>query len=240
MEILRKVKNNIWYNIAYKSIIGCIGGIVLIISKDNGKKLFELKENELIIYGFLRNKIIKRRDIRSAYLNEQGLIMLTYDNKIITKFTANMSWNDRETLKILVDEINNENVVFGTSNNGNPLWYVFIYQIYFLAQLTHNKFIFILTIITWIILIAITIITLKNYQGNIYYIDTKKFEVIGFRNKITRRFTVSDIELVKSDEAGTKYKVKDSRYKFYIKNIITYPVLYKRAIAEMKMKVKVE
>ena len=80
------------------------------------------------------------------------------------------------------------------------------------------------------------IITSKNYQGNIYYIDTKKFEVIGFRNRIKRRFTTSDIELVKSDEAGTKYKVKDSRYKFYIKNVITYPVLYKKAIAEMKMK----
>ncbi|WP_146127333.1 hypothetical protein [Clostridium vincentii] len=208
----------------------------MIISKDNGKKLFELNENELIIYRFLRNKIIKRRDIRSAYLNEQGLIILTYDNKTVTKSIINMSWNDREGLKILVDEINNENVVFGTTNKETPLWYVFIYPIYLLAQLTHNKFIFILTIIAWIILMAITIVTLKSYKGNMYYIDTERFEVIGFRNRIKRRFTTSDIELVKSDEVGTKYKVKDSRYKFYIRNVITYPVLYKKAIAEMKMK----
>ena len=36
----------------------------------------------------------------------------------------NMSWKDREALKILVDEINNENIVFGTNYNGNSLWYM--------------------------------------------------------------------------------------------------------------------
>lgn len=236
MEILRKVRNTIWYNITYKLIIGCIGGVVLVISKDNGKKLFELKENELIIYRFLRNKIIKRRDIRSAYLNEQGLIILTYDNKIITKFTVSMSWKYRETLKILVDEINNENIVFGTADNGNPLGNTDFYIVLALTQVINNKFIFIPMVIILIALIVMIIIISKNYRGNIYYIDTEKFEVIGFRNKITRRFTTSDIELIKSDETGTKYKVKDSRYKFYIKNVITYPVLYKKAIAEMKMK----
>ena len=93
-------------------------------------------------------------------------------------------------------------------------------------------------VIICIILMLVIVIASKNYRGNIYNIDTKEFEVIGFRNKITRRFTTSDIELVKSDEAGTKYKVKDSRYKFYIRNVITYPVLYKKAIAEMKIKVE--
>lgn len=231
MEILRKVRNTIWYNITYKLIIGCIGGVVLIISKDNGKKLFELKENELIVYRFLRNKIIKRRDIRSAYLNEQGLIILTYDNKIITKFTVSMAWKYRETLKILVDEINNENIVFGTADNGNPLWNTYFFPILVLAQVIQDKFIFIP-----IALMVMMIIISENYRGNMYYIDTKKFEVIGFRNRIKRRFTTSDIEVVKSDEAVTKYKVKDSRYKFYIKNVITYPVLYKKAIAEMRIK----
>ena len=142
MEILRKVRNTIWYNITYKSIIGCIGGVVLIISKDNGKKLFELKENELIIYRFIRNKIIKRGDIRSAYLNEEGLIILTYDNKIITKFTINMSWKYRETLKILVDEINNENIVFGLTIMEIHYGICYLFSIT-LAQLIHNEFIFI-------------------------------------------------------------------------------------------------
>lgn len=210
----------------------------MIISKDNGKKLVELKENELIIYRFIKNKIIKRENIRSAYLNKDGLIVLTYDNKVDTISIRNMSWKDREGLKILVDEINNENIIFGTDYVDNTFWIMVMYPVLFIGQSNYTVLIIVLKGLIVIMLMVIAIIMSKNYRGNIYNIDTKEFEVIGLRRKVVRKFTISDIEFMKSNKAGTRYKIKDSFYKFYIRDVITYPILYKKAIDEMKIEVK--
>jgi len=145
-----------------------------------------------------------------------------------------MSWKDREGLKTLVDEINNENVIFSTDYNIYSQWVLPLYLIFFFGPLNQSGLGFVLPLLIFIVIIIMS----KNYRGNIYNIDTKEFEVIGLRRKVIRKFKISDLELMKSKKTVTRYKIKDSFYKFYIRDIILYPVLYKRAIDELKIEVK--
>ena len=100
----------------------------MIIRKDNGKKLLELNEKELIIYGFLKDKHIDRKDILSAGIFNGSMLTILYKgNYNFCKNISNMKFSEREGLNAILNELNKEELIFfPDSYNIDPSTHIII------------------------------------------------------------------------------------------------------------------
>lgn len=97
------------------------------LKKDNGKDIIILTDDEIIIKGIFKDKVLKRDNILSACLlddtmGNKGIIILTKDYKIVERRSVNMKWSDREKLKLIIDEINTEGILFNYRGSNDIVW----------------------------------------------------------------------------------------------------------------------
>lgn len=210
----------------------------IIIHSDFGRKILELTEDELVIKRFLHKKRVKRSNIRSAYMDEESLNILTYDNKLIVIFTSFVKWSERENIKRIIDEVNKGGVIFNLNREVFPWWSTVIYCIPHLLNIIDNwgnKNYF-----SWfffIAMVALSAITYKEngrYKGVKYCISERRFIWENNKGEINKSYSLESIKLVKNYDRATKYKIKSSKYTFYIINKINYPLNYKLALEEIR------
>ena len=211
------------------------------LQKDNGKDIVILTDDEVIIKGIFKDKVLKRDNILSACLLEslggdKGIVILTKDYKIVEKRRINMKWSDREKLKLIVDEINKEGILFNYRNSDDIVW-LYTMAVYMPLIMSGNLFdtyygkFFVFAIYLILIFMIIFYYHICNkFRGVIYNTKKEEFQIVGKKDEIVNKFTINDIELDKEfKDGGFRFKVKDIGYKFYIKkNTISYPTEYEK------------
>lgn len=210
----------------------------IIIHSELGKKLIELTEDELIIRRFLHRKRIKRSNIRSAYLLDNSLNILTYNNKCIVAQYIFIKGREVDNIKRIIDEVNKENILFNLNQNVFVFWGFLVWCVNPLINIIqhwgeNNYFEWILFIIMLILVLTIYRERQKNKQIK-YYIDKKEFAWTKGRDKYTKNYPIKDIELVKNYDMFSKYKFKNEKEKIRVIKKIDYPLTYRFALEEIE------
>lgn len=218
----------------------------MLIKKDNGKVKMELTEEELIIKGIFKDTKIKRGNIRSAILEENRFLLLTYDDKVIFKSITNASSKYREQLKLLIDEVNKENIIFSTSTmeNINLLcsWlYIVLIIVSSLSDKIQNEalksMLFWGTTILYIGAGIYIYNKANRITGFVYNVDKKEFRIIGALGGVKEKFTIENVEFIKEAFRGKMYRSKKTGKKFYLENQISpikYPVICSSEIKQIE------
>lgn len=210
----------------------------IIIHNDLDRKFLELTEDELIIKQFLYRKRVKRSNIRSAYINEEFLNILTYDNKLIVVGSSFIKWSERENIKRIVDEVKKEDVIFNLNREFFPWWVTLIYCMPHLLNIIDNwgekNYLYWFLLIAMVFFSAIVHKENGRNKGVKYCISERKFIWENNKGKINKSYSLDSIELVKNYERASKYKVKNKKGTFYFINKIDYPLSYKFALEELR------
>ena len=219
------------------------------LKKDNGKDIIILTDDEIIIKGIFKDKVLKRDNILSACLlddtmGNKGIIILTKDYKIVERRSVNMKWSDREKLKLIVDEINTNDILFNYNYDKYQYWFIGYYPYLFwfiindsiINEESNLKLVGGFFCLLLIIIMIIVIYNINKFRGVIYNAKMEEFQVVGKKAEIVNKFTINDIELDKKfKDDGFRFRVKESGYKFYIKkNTISYPTEYERLKDQVK------
>lgn len=219
------------------------------LKKDNGKNIIILTDDEIIIKGIFKDKVLKRDNILSAWLlddtmGNKGIIILTKDYKIVERRSVNMKWSDREKLKLIVDEINTNDILFNYNYDKYQYWFIGYYPYLFwfiindsiINEESNLKLVGGFFCLLLIIIMIIVIYNINKFRGVIYNAKMEEFQVVGKKAEIVNKFTINDIELDKKfKDDGFRFRVKESGYKFYIKkNTISYPTEYERLKDQVK------
>lgn len=219
------------------------------LKKDNGKDIIILTDDEIIIKGIFKDKVLKRDNILSAWLlddtmGNKGIIILTKDYKIVERRSVNMKWSDREKLKLIVDEINTNDILFNYNYDKYQYWFIGYYPYLFwfiindsiINEESNLKLVGGFFCLLLIIIMIIVIYNINKFRGVIYNAKMEEFQVVGKKAEIVNKFTINDIELDKKfKDDGFRFRVKESGYKFYIKkNTISYPTEYERLKDQVK------
>ena len=211
------------------------------LQKDNGKDIIILTDDEIIIKGIFKDRVLKRDNILSACLLEsvggsKGIVILTKDYKIVEKRSINMKWSDREKLKLIVDEINTEGILFNYRDSNDIVW-LYTISIYIplimssrLFDTYYGKYFAFAIYLILIFMIIFYYRIFNNFDGVIYDSNKEEFKAIGKNRKVKEKFTINDIELDKKfKDDRFRFRVKESGYKFYIRNnTISYPTEYEK------------
>lgn len=211
------------------------------LKKDNGKDIIILTDDEIIIKGIFKDKVLKRDNILSACLlddtmGNKGIIILTKDYKIVERRSVNMKWSDREKLKLIIDEINTEGILFNYRGSNDIVW-LYTMAVYMplimnghLFDTYYGKFFLFAIYLIMIFMIIFYYGICNNFEGVVYDSNKEEFQAIGKNRKVKEKFTINDIELDKKfKDDGFRFRVKESGYKFYIKkNTISYPTEYEK------------
>ena len=213
------------------------------LQKDNGKDIIILTDDEIIIKGIFKDKVLKRDNILSACLlddtmGNKGIVILTKDYKIVERRSINMKWTDREKLKLTIEEINTNDILFNYNYEKYHYWFMCYYP-YLFWSIINNLIINEESNLKWvggffclllIIIMIIVIYNINKFRGVIYNTKMEEFQVVGKKAEIVNKFTINDIELdQKFKDDGFRFRVKESGYKFYIKkNTISYPTEYEK------------
>ena len=215
----------------------------MIIRKDNGKKLLELNEKELIIYGFFKDKHIDRKDILSAgVFNGNMLIILYKGNYNFCKNISNMKFSERESLNAILNELNKEELIFfPTSYNIDPSTYIIILSPMLINFIFSNDDIVtkIIAIVACILLLLLYFIPdLRKQKGWIYKIQSKEFQLRDKNNSILSNININEIEEVKRDSFSAAFCFKKGRTKIKmpIYELMDYPIKYKQILKEITLK----
>lgn len=214
------------------------------LKKDNGKDIVIVTEGEVIIKRIFKDKIVKKDNILSACLLEdlagnKGIVILTKDYKIIEKRKINLRWKEREKLKLVIDDINNNNILFNYKRNDSPVWIVNCINTFFLIAFNEKFFNNCLIFLLYVILIcSIVTICFNNFKfrGILYDLNKEEFFIIGKKNKIIDRFRLENIEILKKGKDNRfKCRVKNSYYKFIVnKGVISYPTVYEKIVDDIE------
>lgn len=209
----------------------------IIIHSEFGKKLIELTEDELIIRRFLHRKKIKRSNIKSAYMLDNSLNVLTYNNKIIIANYISIKWSERDNIKRIIDEINKEDIIFnitrGNFHLGLLLCCFSSSLINLLRDALNKNYFSLILLIALIGIIFIAYIKRVTNKGINYSISDRKFNWVRKLGKTTTNYPIEDIKLIKDDEALLKCKFNNEKDTFNIVKKIDYPLSYKFALEEI-------
>lgn len=177
-------------------------------------------------------------------MGNKGIIILTKDYKIVERRSVNMKWSDREKLKLIVDEINTNDILFNYNYDKYQYWFIGYYPYLFwfiindsiINEESNLKLVGGFFCLLLIIIMIIVIYNINKFRGVIYNAKMEEFQVVGKKAEIVNKFTINDIELDKKfKDDGFRFRVKESGYKFYIKkNTISYPTEYERLKDQVK------
>lgn len=211
------------------------------VRKKNNKIKFKLDEEYLIVKRFFKDKKIKRDSIRSAMISGNTLLILTYNNKIYNFTSLDKSFEYIERMKLLVNEINKENIVFTNWRNEMPVLFIIIATNNIVINISkYNNFEFYMYTLLFLFY---TILIIKMMRGSyvLYNVDKSEFVKFKMGGKVLSKFYINDVEIKQHLNEYTRYKnIRDS-YTFEIKNRydkVIYPIKCVNAIIEINNKTK--
>ena len=213
----------------------------MIIRKDNGKKLLELNEKEPIIYGFLKDKHIDRKDILSASIFNGSMLTILYKgNYNFCKNISNMKFSEREGLNAILNELNKEELIFfpNSSYSIDPLINMIILSPMLISFIFNNDYIVtkIIVIVGCILLLILYFIPdLRKRKRWVYSIKSKEFQLRDRNNSILSNININEIEEVKRDSFSQAFCFKKGRTKIKmpVYELMDYPIKYKQILKEI-------
>ena len=159
----------------------------MIIKKDNGKLIMELTDENLIINRLFRKEKLQRNSIRSAFLAHDTLYILTKDNSVESLVLARVSWKERERIKIIINEINKENIIFWGDYYSNPFTFLCCIPAIITNILPSNVMVMTIFIVIFVIFSYFVIKYGYKYSGVIYDVSMSKFQRLHYNGKVEKR-----------------------------------------------------
>lgn len=212
------------------------------VLNDKDKILIQENDEEIIIRGIFKNKVIKRKDIRSMYYdnNFYNIYILYENNKFYYRRISNMKLSDKGNLYKIIDDNTNEKILFSEENPIAYFWSIFLVIVlvnYLTSTESGNKIELTLIFISYMIF-TVLFINSSKHCSKIYDCENKKFIFYNIFGKIKKEISI-DITKMKCNvnkypiNGYFKLEDKSNNIKSLVSSNIEYPLYAKQEVLEV-------
>lgn len=212
------------------------------VLSDKDKVLLEENDEDIVIHGVLKNKVIKRKNIRTMYYENDNLNILYDNNKILFKRMVNMRLSEKGNLFKIIDNNINEKVLFH---------YEDVFTYFFITLMLVN-FLSVIKNVNLVIFIAATVLYLacsiayvNNYIHcfNVYDCENKELILYDMLGNIKKKTKINLYDMkykVKRYNMSKYLELSDKHNKIEVKlcSEIEYPVYAKQEVLEVMKQYK--